>query len=111
MHDVNTIKIDKNNDDEFNYEYLENIIKNNEIVFIYMYTEALEKALEGIMDKNIEEIQSIYNPNITLMIEVNNKIHQKLITIFNKEIVYPTILVVENQEVVEFLQDAILIKR
>lgn len=84
MHDVNTIKIDKNNDDEFNYEYLENIIKNDEIVFIYMYTEALEKALEGIMDKNIEEIQSIYNPNITLMIEVNNKIHQKLITIFNK---------------------------
>ena len=111
MHDVNTIKIDKNNDDEFNYEYLENIIKNDEIVFIYMYTEALEKALEGIMDKNIEEIQSIYNLNITLMIEVNNKIHQKLITIFNKEIVYPTILVVENQEVVEFLQDAILIKR
>ena len=111
MHNVNTVKIDGNNEDEFNYEYLENIIKNNEIVFVYMYTEALEKALEGIMDKNIEEIQTIYNPNITLMIEVNDKIHQKLITIFNKEIVYPTILVVENQEIVEFLQDAILIGR
>ncbi len=111
MHDVNTIKIDGNSEDEFNYEYLENIIKNDEIVFIYMYTEALEKALEGIMDRNIDEIQTIYNPNITLMIKVNDKIHQKLITIFNKEVVYPTILVVENQEVVEFLQDAILIKR
>lgn len=111
MHDVNTIKIDGDNEDEFNYEYLENIIKNNEIVFIYMYTEALEKALEWVMDKNIKEVQTLYNPNITLMIKVNDKIHQKLITIFNKEIAYPTILVVKNQEVVEFLEDTILIKR
>lgn len=36
MEDLNTIKIDKTNEDEFSYKYLETIVDNNNIAFIYI---------------------------------------------------------------------------
>jgi thiol-disulfide isomerase/thioredoxin len=111
MEETNTIKIDENYENKFSYEYLESIVDDNNIVFVYIYNEELEKSLEGIMDKNIEDVKKLYNPDKTLLIKANDKIYENINTMLEKKIVLPTILVFENQEVVEFLENCILIQR
>ena len=63
MHDVNTIKIDGDNEDEFNYEYLENIIKNNKEKIVSIkerIIEIEERKRESILKINLEWIEYCY---------------------------------------------------
>lgn len=108
---MSKIKINENHENEFNYEYLENIVDNNKVVFLYVYNKELEKTLEFIIDKNIEMIQSSYNPNKTLLINANTNIHQKINEIFQKDIVLPAVIVFKNKEMVEFIENSVLIEK
>lgn len=97
----------KINDKIFSYEYIENIVNTNDVVFVYFYDKKQE--LQEIYNDNIKEIEKIYNPNITLLVDVLDT--KKIENVLEHPIKLPAILVFENKEIVEFLIDAILIKK
>lgn len=106
-----TIKIDKCNEDIFEYNYLENIVDNNAIVFLYVYNKELKSNLNYVLNKNIEFVKKEYNTNIDLFIDVNINLHQTLNNIFKKNIILPSIIVFKNKQIVEFLEDLVLIEK
>jgi hypothetical protein len=55
------------------------------------------------MDRNIQDVKKLYNPNKTLLIKENENIYQKINVMIGKEVVLPTILVFKNKELFEFL--------
>lgn len=99
----------KINDKIFSYEYIENIVNTHDVVFVYFYNKQIKIDLKEIMNKNIKSIENLYNPNVTLLVDVKDV--KKIETILEHPIKLPTILVFENKEISEFLIDAILIEK
>lgn len=94
---------------DFSYEYIENIVDNNNVVFVYFYNYYFKNQLKEIMNQNIKDVQNLYNPNITILVNVNDV--NKIENVIGHNIKLPTILVFENKEISEFLIDTILIQK
>ena len=111
MENNKLLEINEDCENDFNESYIQNFIKNYKVTFIYIYNQDLQNQIAYVINKNIENVQNTYNPDITLKIRVSKLMHQTLNKILDKEVSLPIIMVFKDQELIEFLDDCILVEK
>lgn len=98
------------NDYDFNKEYVDDLVELNSCVLFYFCNDSIKKKIPFVIEKNIEIIKKVHNPDTIVYITVNDI--KKIEEVLNfKDIKLPTILVIQNKEVIEFLNDCILVEK
>lgn len=98
------------NDYGFTKEYVDDLVELNECVLFYFYNDIIKKQIPYVIEQNIKQIKELYNTDAIVQINVKNVKKIEEVLEF-KDIKLPTILVIKNKEVVEFLTDCILIEK
>lgn len=98
------------NDYDFTKEYVDDLVELNECVLFYFYNDIIKKQIPYVIEQNIKQIKELYNTDAIVQINVKNVKKIEEVLEF-KDIKLPTILVIKNKEVVEFLTDCILIEK